>query len=70
MFKLGTYLYIHNAGTGAMGCNGYSGIVVNQNEHIITNGLLNHEKGFLIKLDKTIVYGKFIMKALIMLIMK
>jgi len=52
MFKLGTHLYIHNAGAGAIGCNGCTGIVVNPNEYIITNGLLNHEKRFLIKLDK------------------
>jgi len=51
MFNIGTHLYIHNAGKGALGCNNSTGIVIDPtNEY--TNGLLKEEIGFIIKLDK------------------
>ena len=54
MFKIGTKLYIHNAGNGAIGCNNCTGIVIdleNENE-VYMHGLFKEDEGFLIKLDK------------------
>lgn len=51
-FKEGTKLYIVNAGDGAMGANGYTGIVVNekyQKHH--DGGLLDETDGFYIMLE-------------------
>jgi len=54
MFKIGTKLYIHNAGNGAIGCNNCTGIVIdleNENESCM-HGIFKEDEGFLIKLDK------------------
>ena len=54
MFKIGTKLYINNAGNGAIGCNNCTGIVIdleNENE-VYMHGLFKEDEGFLIKLDK------------------
>jgi len=54
MFKIGTKLYINNAGNGAIGCNNCTGIVINlenKNEAYM-HGLFKEDNGFLIKLDK------------------
>ena len=54
MFKIGTKLYINNAGNGAIGCNNCTGIVIdleNENEAYM-HGLFKEDEGFLIKLDK------------------
>ena len=54
MFKIGTKLYINNAGNGAIGCNNCTGIVIdleNENESCM-HGIFKEDEGFLIKLDK------------------
>ncbi len=48
-YKLGTHLYIQNAGKGAWGCNNATGIVVSSSKY--EHGLLKSDEGFLIKLD-------------------